>query len=126
MQDDLFGDAAPERKRTETWIVVDHLCSNCMGRLLKRRISPTVTEVRCAKCDARAIGSELELCWCGVNVGRHGKIFECIKNPNKRPEVPNAVLVREKPIVIAPPERRIVKSARSSEEILSIVHAGDF
>lgn len=101
MQTDLFGDALPEKqrkKRTETWVVVDHLCTVCMGRLLVRRISPNISEVRCSECDERRTGSELALCWCGVEVGQYGRMFECIPNPNPRPELRNMILVREKPV----------------------------
>lgn len=39
-----------------------------------------------------------DLCFCGVEAGTYGKIFECIENPDRRPELPNVVVVVEKKI----------------------------
>jgi hypothetical protein len=87
---------AAKKERPEAWFFVDHVCRHCCGRLLRRKVSPIVTEVICAKCETRSRGSVESLCWCGKNVGTHGKIFECIKNPNPRQELPNVVMVRER------------------------------
>ncbi|MGZ8173623.1 MULTISPECIES: DUF3102 domain-containing protein [Methylobacter] len=92
--------------RTETWIFTAHVCRHCCGRLLKRNVSPTVTEVICAKCETRERGNIESLCWCGKETGTHGRIFECIPNPNKRQELPNAIMVRERPVEMKPPESR--------------------
>jgi hypothetical protein len=106
MQTDLFGDVERSKKKTETWVLTNHACRHCCGRLLKRQVSPTVTEVMCAKCETRSFGNELTLCWCGQSAGSHGKIFECIPNPNRRPELPNAVMVRERAVIMKPAEKR--------------------
>ncbi|MDP1664994.1 MAG: DUF3102 domain-containing protein [Methylobacter sp.] len=92
--------------RTETWLLVPHVCRHCCGRLLKRNISPTVTEVICAKCETRERGPVDSLCWCGKETGTYGRIFECIQNPNRRPELPNAIMVREKSAYVKAPEIR--------------------
>lgn len=93
-----MADKSEKTKRTETWVITDHACLVCFGRLLKRRISPKVTEVICPECEARSYGDEHALCWCGKSVGIYGKIFECFRNPNIRPELPNVILVKEKSI----------------------------
>jgi hypothetical protein len=92
--------------RTETWIFVPHVCQICCGRLLMRRVSPKITEFICAKCENRGRGEVENFCWCGKEAGPYGQIFECIPNPNKRAELPNAIMVREKPKVMKPMERR--------------------
>lgn len=99
MQFDLFGvaDGKPVKTiKSVTWAVTDHCCRYCYGRVLKRRVSPIYSVVRCAKCDTEVRGDEQALCWCGQNVGDRGKIYECVRNPSVSPELPNAVLVRER------------------------------
>jgi hypothetical protein len=99
VQNDIFGgDSNVKRKKESGWVITDHACRSCFGRILKRRISPTVTEVSCSECGASSYGVETVLCFCGKSVGRHGEIFNCIKNPNPRPELPNVILVREKKV----------------------------
>ena len=111
MKTDILGGVDRKQKKTETWALTDHVCRYCCGRLLKRRVSPTASEVICAKCETRASGDELALCWCGKSVGTYGRIFECIQNPDRRPELPNAILVRERDAAIEPaqyrPDRRV-------------------
>ena len=72
--------------------VTDHACRHCFGRLLKDG-----DLVRCAECGAHVHGDVEELCWCGVSVGEHGKVFECVKNTEKSPMNPQEVVVRERP-----------------------------
>lgn len=112
MQNDLFGsEEAPKRKKTETWLITDHACKSCFGRILRRQISPTISEVMCSECGDRSHGNETTLCWCGKSVGPHGEIFQCVKNENRRPELPNYILVKERRIEIKPfehkPDRRV-------------------
>lgn len=76
-----------------------------------------MTEVICAKCETRERGAVESLCWCGKEAGTHGRIFECIPNPNKRAELPNAIMVRERPVVMAPPAIRPSRYAGASELI---------
>jgi hypothetical protein len=95
-----------KRDRPESWMLTDHVCRHCCGRLLKRRLSQAAIEVICAKCETRATGDELALCWCGKSVGTYGRIFECIKNPNRRPELPNAIMVRERRVDMQPVQHR--------------------
>lgn len=80
----------------KSWKLTNHCCRICFGRVLKRRLSPSLSEVVCSICDATARGDEPSLCWCGVEVGAKGKILECFLNPKPRPELPPIVLVRER------------------------------
>ena len=85
--------------RSESWHPVDHLHSTCLGRLFYRFISPKKKEFLCAKCGQRMVTNDVEdLCFCGVAAGQYGRIFQCIKNPLVRPELPNAIVVVEKKI----------------------------
>jgi hypothetical protein len=79
----------------EIWEIVDHACKNCAGRLVKRK-SGGVTEHRCTNCGETVEGDHLTLCWCGVDVSKHGKVFECFKNPKKSLSMPQEILIREK------------------------------
>jgi hypothetical protein len=95
-------------EKQETWLFTDHACRSCCGRILKRRLNKLFSCYICAKCGTRVIADhESAICWCGVAAGTHGKIFECIRNPNKRAESPNEVLVREKKVILKPPEVKI-------------------
>lgn len=112
MQNDLFGDVpVVKKKKKEYWAVSTHVCKNCMGKLLTRRVSPTVNECMCSECGARSYGSITTMCWCGVSAGQYGAIFECVINPDPKPSLPNLILVQEKPVEIKPiditPNRRV-------------------
>ncbi len=89
------------------WELIPHCCTVCMGRLLRRYLGGgrrKKYEYRYACCGATHVRYEDEglPCWCGKTAGTHGKIFECVINSNMRPELPNEILVREKPVELKP------------------------
>lgn len=89
----------PRKRRTRRdgrWSLVHHACRHCMGRLLQRQHADGTTEHRCCECGASVQGDHSGLCWCGVEVGVHGKVFECVPNPQRTPAKPQEVLVRER------------------------------
>jgi len=89
--------------------ITDHCCLLCMGRLLKRRLLSRKPswEVVCAKCENKTIITDGTLpCFCHRTVNIYGKMFECVKNPNKSDELPNVILVRERAVENKPPEIR--------------------
>jgi hypothetical protein len=47
---------------TDAWVIVDHACRACGGRVVA---SADGAKVRCAECSAEAEGSHENLCWCG-------------------------------------------------------------
>jgi len=98
------GRPAPSTK----FEIIDHLCLSCMGRLLRRRLQGRKPryEIVCSNCQDTHIveGDEPLKCWCHKQVGSHGEIFECFRNTDRR-IVKNFILVREKPVVMAVPER---------------------
>ena len=100
---------APENAR---WELIPHVCTVCMGRLLRRYLGGgrrKKYEYRCACCgDSHVLYEDDPIpCWCGKDAGTHGKIFECVINSNRRPELPNEILVLEKPFIMKAPERLI-------------------
>lgn len=105
MQFNFFGEAAapqkPRKKRHNKggWDLIPHACKHCRGRLLRRENPDGAVVVRCAECGASAAGEHDALCYCGVEVRGHGRVFECIENPSVSPAMPQQVLVREKPLV---------------------------
>lgn len=103
--------------RAESWVITDHVCRYCCGRVLKRRVTPRLSYVICAKCGKREKSTEASaLCFCGVDVGHHGKIFECVKNPNPRSELPNQILVLEKSVVMKAPEPKMDRHVACPED----------
>src|SRR5450759_4143066 len=87
----------------------DHLCLVCLGRLLRRRLPGRKPryELVCSNCQDTHIveGEEKIPCWCHKQVGSHGEIFECFHNPAPCTQIPNVILVREKPVVMSVPQR---------------------
>jgi hypothetical protein len=77
----------------EQWEILDHICRVCFGRLLRRRASDNKTIVRCADCDAEAIGHVEALCVCGAKLVR-GRLsgLRCRINPQPTPEQPSRVV----------------------------------
>lgn len=86
-------------KRPTLWQVTPHACHNCMGRVLERIDEYGQNVVRCAECGQMRNGTAEAICWCGVDVKVHGKVFECIENPAVSISVPQEILVRERKVV---------------------------
>lgn len=83
-------------KKTGTWEVEDHACRHCMGRLLSG-VSPDGQPIlRCAECGATAQGTHDVMCWCGIEMPKHGRVFECFKNPEVSLSAPQEILVQER------------------------------
>lgn len=120
---DLFGQPAAPAPRTEPtlkerrrrsrhpsgWMLVDHACRSCMGRVLVRMERGQVAESRCAECGNKAEGHYTEVCCCGAEAGTMGRILECFRNPAVSPAVPQEVLVRERAIEAKPLPPRVPK-----------------
>ena len=82
----------------ELWSIIDHACRHCMGRLLQRTDAHGQTIIRCAECGSTETGDHTALCWCGVTVLRQGYPFKCYRNPRLSLEVPQEILVCERPL----------------------------
>jgi|SRR5450759_1361049 len=90
--------------------LIPHLCTVCLGRLLRRYLGGgrrKKYEYRCACCgDSHVLYEDDPIpCWCGKTAGTHGKIFECVPNTSRRTELPNEILVKERPHELKPTER---------------------
>ena len=61
-----------------TWTITDHVCRQCLGRVLQRG-----TVFRCAMCGAEGQGEPAAICACGIAAPRlHGRpLFRCGPNP---------------------------------------------
>lgn len=122
-QADLFPDDLPSLPpktavREFAWWLSDHICRHCLGRLVWRRQGRRVV-VRCAKCGAEAEGGPDALCCCGREVQGFGRMFECVRNPEKSPEFPAEIVMRERPwtpAVQAPRLRKPVYVREFGEE----------
>jgi hypothetical protein len=83
-----------------TWVLVDHVCRRCFGRVLREvavmdglhgigAFVPTGRH-RCSNCGHEK--NELKaVCACGVQAGP-GR-FRCVTNPKASPEIPSEVVV---------------------------------
>jgi hypothetical protein len=114
----LFGEAPvdgpanalPKPPKAERWVLADHACRHCFGRLLRTGKGKTAA-VQCSQCGRREEGPVDALCACGVTTpgGRH--LLECYRNTEKTLEVPHEILVRvrelEEPATEAPSARRV-------------------
>jgi hypothetical protein len=97
----LFGEVSvdgpvnplPKPPKAERWVLVDHACRHCFGRLLATGKGKTAA-VQCSQCGRREEGQVEALCACGVTTpnGRH--LLECYRNAEKTLEVPHEILVR--------------------------------
>jgi hypothetical protein len=83
----------PKPSKAERWVLADHACRHCFGRLLSTGKGKSAA-VQCSQCGRRENGPVETLCACGVTTpgGRH--LLECYRNTEKTLEVPHEVLVR--------------------------------
>lgn len=81
-----------------TWVVTDHVCRRCFGRVLREvevvdgvvsAIQPT-GRLRCSNCGYEK-GELKAICACGASGGPWR--FRCVVNPKTSPEVPSEVVV---------------------------------
>lgn len=77
------------------WILVDHACRICLGRLLVRTGDNGEKYVKCAECETEVRGSHSALCCCGAKA--HDKVpvgLRCQRNDTPTPESPSRVMVK--------------------------------
>jgi hypothetical protein len=86
------------RHLSEGWTFIDHACRYCGGRILRKSERGKYFN-RCAECGAITEGPYETLCTCGVEVGTHGKAFECFRRPDEITQTKQEILVRERPNV---------------------------
>jgi hypothetical protein len=106
-QPDLFLDPidarlprAPKAKRVRRsvrhgWSIVDHVCRNCLGRVLSRD-NGNSKDFICADCGTVGAGNVTSVCTCGskFNTGRDIGI-RCMSNPAINPTSPTQIVSGE-------------------------------
>lgn len=94
--------AAPRPRATALglWQITDHVCSECMGRVLIRMDGDQAGLIRCSMCAREGSGDVESVCACGgridpaVDVG-----FRCAPNHHRSFEQPyEIVVVRAEPV----------------------------
>ncbi len=76
------------------WLITDHACRACLGRVLMRKTVDNRRIYRCACCGVEREGKRPDaICACGIQLrtGKgHGGALDagvrCIANPDRRPE----------------------------------------
>jgi len=76
------------------WMLTDHACRYCGGRVLSSIDSLGQHLVRCAECGTELHGEVQDLCACGerLNNGKPAG-FRCVRNAAKSASVPTEVVV---------------------------------
>lgn len=79
------------------WTVTDHLCRECLGRILYRVDGAAAGTHQCSNCAADAAGAIEALCSCGLRL-KDGKDmgFRCLPNPKRGPDFPAEIVVTRK------------------------------
>lgn len=92
----------PVRPTPAGWAVSDHACRHCVGRVLTSTNAEGLPIARCAQCGATSNGEHDALCWCGQEMPGHGRVFECVRNPDASLTDPHEIIVRERPLKAVP------------------------
>lgn len=74
------------------WLLTDHLCRACFGRVLKHAEEPTW---RCSNCGlSHTGGTHASICACGIKLrnGRNAGL-RCTPNNEPTPELPGEIVV---------------------------------
>jgi len=79
------------------FLLTDHVCLACFGRVLESAPLGTPRVFRCADCgiEAPAKGSTPPICACNARLGSRDAGIRCVANPRPRPELPSEILARE-------------------------------
>lgn len=78
-----------------TWVLTDHVCRHCFGRVLSRGLPDARTLFQCANCGTQMTGLNVgDLCCCGLtnNKGADAR-FRCVRNRAQTPEYPSELMV---------------------------------
>jgi hypothetical protein len=72
------------------WTVTDHVCVQCLGRVLQQGET-----YRCSQCGANGQGEPAVICACGIAAPKlHGRtVFRCGPNPRRVPGEPEIAVL---------------------------------
>lgn len=77
------------------YILTNHLCRECLGRILQRIDGEGAGLHRCSNCGAEASGEVESICACGMRLSDQTDLrFRCMRNPKRSPKFPAEVVVR--------------------------------
>jgi len=78
------------------WSLSDHVCRECLGRILIRQTGDT-TQALCADCGAEAAGDHKSLCACGAKMADGTDAgLRCVINPEFSPSMPQKIAIVHK------------------------------
>jgi hypothetical protein len=63
---------------SELWRLEDHICRNCLGRVVSRTAEDGQAIVQCSNCGAEGIGEPSGICCCGIKRGKFDRL-RCIR-----------------------------------------------
>lgn len=76
------------------WRFTDHLCRECLGRVMQRMDGPEAGLHRCAICGAAAPGAVEDICACGIRLRPDRDLgYRCQVNTNPTFDFPHEVVV---------------------------------
>jgi hypothetical protein len=74
--------------------LTDHVCRNCLGRVLRRHDLDGATVVQCSNCAHEAVGEPAAICCCGIKRGRYDRL-RCVRIEHRIEGVAAEVVVTE-------------------------------
>lgn len=85
------------REPVQGWVITDHVCRCCFGRVLMREAFDRKRTYRCANCGIESEGrTEAAICCCGIKLktGIDAGIRCCV-NEDKSPEFPSEIVASQ-------------------------------
>jgi hypothetical protein len=76
------------------WRFEDHVCRQCLGRVVSRQAEDGQTVVRCSNCGTQAMGEPSATCACGIRGGNYAGL-RCARVERAIPGLPAEIAVTE-------------------------------
>lgn len=74
-----------------SWDLTDHVCRQCLGRLL---FNPVTNSHRCSNCGSESDRNHENLCCCGAKALSGADLgLRCVRNPEPTPGFPAEIMV---------------------------------
>ena len=101
------------------WIITNHACRVCLGRVLVRECEDGSKRTRCAECGTESAGGPKSVCACGKkHPGGRDAGLRCILNTDQRPELPQEIVVISVPPSQRRREKRLTDCAKDGLPVL--------
>ncbi len=87
----------PQDEAPLRWVVADHICRACFGRVMTRTTFDRRKVYRCSNCELEATGEGPQcLCCCGIKMrGTRDAGVRCVPNTQRRPENPAMIIAEQ-------------------------------